>query len=122
MKRGLLILSFTLLAGSSPASADGFRCDSGLLVHGGDHMYEVTKKCGDPDAVGQRTEKRKVSQKVRRWSHGEMEEIEEEREVEVMIDEWIYDLGPQRRIRIVNFENSRVTCVHSGGWGTKKVD
>jgi hypothetical protein len=105
----------------TPARGDsGFRCESGRLVFTGDHMYEVRKKCGDPDMVTQRLEKRKVTQKVRRWIGGVAEEVDEEREVEIPIDEWVFDLGPERFIRIVSFEDSRVTCVNTGDYGKKR--
>jgi hypothetical protein len=124
MKRfpGMLALSVTCaLWAGAPAGADsGFRCESGRLVYTGDHMYEVRKKCGDPDMVTQRLEKRKVTQKIWRWTAGVAEEIEEEREVEVLIDEWVFDLGPERFIRIVSFEDSRVTCVNTGNYGSKR--
>ena len=125
MKRfvGLLVLSFACaaFAAAHPASADSaFRCESGRLVSTGDHMYDVRKKCGDPDMVTQRVDKRKVSHKVLRWVAGAAEEVEEEREIEVLVDEWVFDLGPTRFIRIVSFEDSRVTCVNTGNYGSKR--
>ena len=102
------------------AADSGFRCESGRLVGVGDHMYEVQKKCGDPDFAGQRIEKRRVKVKVkdRQGSYGE--EVSEEREVEILLDEWTYDLGPQRFIRNVVFENGRVIHVGTGGYGTRR--
>lgn len=99
---------------------DGFRCDSGRIVSRGDHVVEVRNKCGDPDAVVQRTEKRRIKQKLVRWVAGVAEEISEEREVEVLVDEWTYDLGPQRFMRFVLFENGRVAGVRAGDYGHKR--
>jgi hypothetical protein len=101
------------------AQADsGFRCPGGRLVSTGDQMYEVRKKCGDPNAVAQRTEKRKIKVKVRRWiSPTEHEDISEEREIEVLVDEWTYDFGSDRFIRYVAFEDARVVGVTTGGYG-----
>jgi len=129
MKRALAPLLFGLIAsvaGPGPAPlvtaalADGgFRCPGGRLVSTGDPMYEVRKKCGDPNAVSQRTEKRKIKVKVRRWlSPTEHEEISEEREVEVLVDEWTYDFGRDRFIRYVAFEDARVVGVTTGSYGT----
>lgn len=103
-----------------PAHADGgFRCGN-RLVSTGDHMTVVQRKCGEPDFVSQRTEKRKIKVKVRRWiSPHEQEEISEEREVEVLVDEWTYDLGSDRFIRFVSFENARVVGVTTGPYGSR---
>lgn len=107
-------------AGAAPARGDsGFRCESGRLVSVGDHMHEVRKKCGDPDFVAQRVDKRKVKVKVRRWVGDREEEVSEERVVEVPVDEWTYDMGPRRFVRVVSFENARVTGVVAGGYGSK---
>lgn len=129
MKRALapvLVALITSLAGPGPettttARADsGFRCPGGRLVSTGDHMYEVRKKCGDPSAVAQRTEKRKIKVKVRRWiSPTEHEDISEEREIEVLVDEWTYDFGSDRFIRHVAFEDARVVGVTTSGYGTE---
>ena len=37
----------------------------------------------------------------------------------VRLDEWTYDLGPQRFVRYVYFENSRVVSTATGRRGTK---
>src|SRR2546423_3659629 len=103
---------------ASSARADGFRCPGGRLVSTGDHMVEVRKKCGNPDFVSQRVDQRKVKVKVRRWVQDHEEEVSEERTVDVVVDEWTYDLGSQRLIRYVDFEDARVARVTTGGFGT----
>lgn len=96
---------------------DGFRCKSGRLVSVGDRMTDVHNRCGDPDAIATRVEKRKVKHKVTRWVDGvQVTEIEEE-EVEVPLDEWTYDLGPRAFVRYVLFENGSVIDVTMGGHG-----
>jgi len=105
-----------------PARADGFRCSSGRLVSEGDHMLEVRKKCGEPDFVTQRVDKRKVKIKVKRWVVDHEEDDSEEQTVEVLVDEWTYDLGPRRFLRFVDFENARVTRVTTGGYGTEAAN
>jgi len=37
--------------------------------------------------------------------------VREERSVDVTIDEWIYDRGPTRFRRVVQFENGRVVHI-----------
>jgi hypothetical protein len=99
------ILSLLLIA-LVPATAradSGFRCNSGRLVTVEDRMYEVLDRCGSPDRVGQRVVVRQVGDDY----------------VEVVLDEWTYDLGPARFVRIVLFENGRVLDVESGNYGRK---
>jgi hypothetical protein len=119
--RFFMFLALGLVAVPGLARADGdFRCPSGRLVSTGDHMTDVRKKCGDPDDVIQRLEKRKIKVKVRRWlSPTEQEETIEEREVEVLVDEWTYDFGSDRFIRFVDFENARVVGVTTGSYGRR---
>ena len=116
-----LSMSVSMTAGSGTAVADnGFRCETGRLVSIGDHLVEVQKKCGDPDYVGQRTEKRKRREKVRKTGGEWSEEVMEEREVEILLDEWIYDLGPRKFMRSILFENGRVIETGSGDYGSKR--
>jgi hypothetical protein len=118
-----LAIAFALpLAGPAPARAEeGFRCASGRLVSVGDHLVDVRNKCGDPDFVGQRVEKRKLREKVRRHNEaGYAEELMEEREVEILLDEWIYDLGPKKFMRTALFENGRVVQTGTGEYGRKR--
>jgi hypothetical protein len=116
-----LAVPFVLAGAVRPGAAraeGGFRCPSGRLVSTGDHMVTVRKKCGEPDFVTQRTEKRKIKVKVRRWTELGPEEISEEREIEVLVDEWTYDLGAERFVRFVSFENARVVSVTTGDYGS----
>jgi hypothetical protein len=82
-------------------------------------MHEVRKRCGEPDSAHDRRETRKVKVRQRRYVDGVFAEVSEEREVEVRIDEWVYDLGPRRFVRLVAFENGRVTAVSAGEYGTR---
>jgi Protein of unknown function (DUF2845) len=118
-----LVVAFALpLTGPAPAGAEeGFRCASGRLVSVGDHLVDVRNKCGDPDYVGQRVEKRKLREKVRRQGEaGYSDEVMEEREVEILLDEWIYDLGPKKFMRTALFENGRVVQTGTGEYGKRR--
>jgi hypothetical protein len=121
MRTSLAVLSFFLVGlGPLVAHADsGFRCRTGRLVSVGDRMNEVRNRCGDPDAVSTRIEKRRIKHKVSRWVNGFQESVIEEEEVEVPLDEWTYDLGPNTFIRYVLFENSSVIDVSTGSYGAK---
>ena len=113
-----LVLAVPLPARADASRTEGFRCGR-RLVGTGDHMLEVRNRCGEPDFVTQRVEKRKVKVKVRRWIVDHVEEVSEEDTVDVTVDEWTYDLGPERFVRYVAFENGRVVGVTTGNYGTK---
>lgn len=106
----------------SPLAAradDGFRCGNGRLVSVGDGMKQVRDRCGDPDYVTTRTERRAIKHRYTRRVGNVEESIVEEQEVEVPLDEWTYDLGPSAFIRYVTFENGRVIGITTGDYGRK---
>ena len=108
------------LGGAVNVQADeGFRCGTGRLVSVGDGISDVRNRCGDPDAVSTRVDKRKVKHRVSRWINGVLESVTEEQEVEIPIEEWTYDLGPRSFVRYVVFENGTVVNVATGGYGRK---
>lgn len=121
MRLSLALLSLVMaVTGPSAARADsGFRCKTGRLVSVGDRMPDVHNRCGEPDLISSRIEKRKVKHKYTRWVGNVQESVIEEEEVEVPLDEWTYDLGPNAFVRYVLFENGQVIDVASGGYGTK---
>jgi hypothetical protein len=121
MRISAFVFAFAAVLGlASVASADsGFRCGSGRLVSVGDRMDEVLERCGEPDAVIQRMEKRKVKHKVTRRVGNVEESIVEEEEIEVPVDEWAYDMGRYVFIRYVVFENGKVINVETGKYGSK---
>ncbi len=117
-----LAFAFVLAVLMVPAVAtadSGFRCANGRLVSVGDRMGDVRSRCGEPDAVSQRIERRRIKYYVTRWVGGVAETYVEEREVEVPIDEWTYDLGRQSFIRYVLFDAGQVVDVATGGYGSK---
>ncbi len=113
------LLVAAAVVGSGAVRADsGFRCETGRVVSTGDRKYDVRSKCGEPAAVTQRIAKRKVRHSVLRWlPNGVVEEVFEERQVEITIDRWVYDLGGQRFVRYVEFEDDRVIDVDTGDRG-----
>ncbi len=85
----------------------------------GDRSYAVKNRCGAPDDISTRVEHRKVRVKVGRWINGTLVNVMEEREVEIPIEEWTYDMGPTAFIRYVVFESGVVVDVKTGGYGRK---
>jgi hypothetical protein len=43
-----------------------------------------------------------------------------ERTVEVVVDEWTYDMGPHDFVRYLKFEHDKLLTVTTGGYGTKR--
>ena len=121
MRRSLALLALSAaLAASGPVRADtGFRCGTGRLVSLGDRAGEVLDRCGEPDAVIQRVERRKIKHRFTRWVGNVQESVVEEHEIEVPIEEWTYDLGRLALVRYVSFENGYIIHVTTGKYGTK---
>lgn len=109
MKRLAAILLLALLA-SSPAFA--FRC-GGKLVSKGDTRTEVAAKCGEPaDVLTQQS----VYRRPVIWSHGRPYYIGEDF-IEVPVESWIYNLGPNKFMRRIRFEGGIVTEIETLGYG-----
>lgn len=100
---GLIRVLLLLLAGllfAAPAWA--LRCN-GRLVHTGDHQIEVLAKCGEP-----------------LWRERWEDDVYErrffdtlERRTQVM-EEWIYDFGPNRLLHLLRFRNGRLIEITTG--------
>lgn len=114
---------FCVLAGllTSPAYAD-MRCGSRLISRG-DSLYDVRSLCGVPDAAQQRVEYRTARRVVQGPCFRQQNQLVcshvEERSVEVVIDEWTYDIGSNRFIRTLTFEQGRLRDVATGRYGQK---
>lgn len=76
------------------------------IVSIGDSKSDVLAKCGDPT-----------------WKDARQEEFKERldsglmRNVFVTIDEWTYNLGPNRFVRIFTFRNGKLVDIKPGGYG-----
>jgi hypothetical protein len=118
---GLAGLIGGLLLTAEDASANGMRCEN-KLVQPGDSQYEVRSLCGPPDDMQQRTEQRRVTRAVQRPcpnGNGYCTVIVEDL-VDVVIDEWTYDFGPQRFLQYLTFEAGKLVHVRSGAYGHKQ--
>jgi hypothetical protein len=113
-----------LLAGlSSSGDAEAMRCGN-RLVSTGDSTYKVRSICGEPDDAQQRVELRTVRHRVRKpcvvddkktFCEGFVERI-----IEVVIEEWIYDLGRNYFVRYLTFEQGRLVHIDTGHYGQKE--
>jgi hypothetical protein len=83
-----------------------FRSCADKIISVGDRSYDLITKCGEPD-----------------WKQSHAEEIiERDSKVKtfIAVEEWTYDLGPQRFTRIFKLRDGKVVDVQSGGYGTVK--
>lgn len=117
---GLLIVTLASVGLGPDAQAfQGFRCGSGRLVEEGDQPPDVISRCGDPDFADSHEEKRTVLRTIWTYVAGVPVAREEQVTVSVMVDEWTYDLGPNRFIRHLIFEQSRLVRVWTSGRGKR---
>lgn len=91
--------------GFIPDNSLDFGCERSV-VSTGDTKMEVRMKCGEPtsiDIIGEEVLKRKTPNSEDR--------------IFVSIEEWTYNLGPNRFIRIFRFKNGRLAQIETGGYG-----
>jgi hypothetical protein len=112
MKRAALILAFGLLA-TSPAFA--FRCGT-KIVSEGDTRSKVAAICGEPDDV---VNQRSVFRRPVIWTRGRPYYIGEDF-IEIPVESWIYNLGPNKLMQRVRFEGGVVVEIESLGYGYNK--
>ena len=106
----LSIVTVLLLVGLLPSAlvAEEYRC-ADAIISVGDTSGELLMKCGEPD-----------------WKQSHAEEIIEtldkdsKRKTIISADEWTYNLGPDRFMRIFKLRDGKVVDVRSGGYGTSK--
>ncbi len=122
MKTLLLIVlcaaSLSLASTPNTAHALAFRCDSNL-IDVGMHKIEVLKKCGNPAMRDQRVERRRSGMRQSnsqqdassRQPNKQRLTSQYEQEMEIHVEEWIYNFGPQRFMQLLTFENGQLTKI-----------
>ena len=108
MKTKLLISCFVLVVACQPAFA--MRCKNDL-VREGMHPLEVINKCGEPHYVEESTEYSSAA------IDNEQAGLYLQHEVPIRIEEWTYDFGPRRFMRLLRFENGKLISIESIGYG-----
>ena len=107
------------------AQADTMRCGN-KLIYLGAGGFEVRTKCGEPDDATQRTETRTSSYEVSEPCPNTQQHAKcsrtVETSVEVFIEEWTYDFGPNRFTRLLRFEDGKLVRITDGKYGTKVMN
>jgi hypothetical protein len=111
MKWALAAIAAGLLA-SSAALADGFRCGTQLLTEGASRP-EVAHKCGEPtdDSTARSLFRRPVV-----WGYGRPMYVGEDA-IEIIVEVWTYNLGPNKLMRQIRFEDGIVVDIDTLGYG-----
>lgn len=103
--------------------AHAFRCNT-WVIDAGLRKPEVLSKCGVPLSQDQRTEYR--IQRVREtvWTRpanggpAVQSAVEVERQVPVVIEEWVYNFGPHQFMQALRFENGVLVETRDLGYGS----
>jgi hypothetical protein len=100
----IILLLFGFLP--SPATADSMSCDGGI-VSDGDPAVDLITKCGQPEWKDSHSEEvvDRIDRDVRRKTY-------------INVEEWTYNFGPDRFLRIVTIRNGVITGIRTGGYGT----
>lgn len=122
-----LIFATAVLLLAEPALA--LRC-KGRLVMEGDPQVKVLKFCGDPASIQQRTiyrsgiPRRRVDHRMSVESGDTQINVSREKllvhdrsVVEIVVEEWTYNFGPHKLMRVVRFENGLVAEITGLSYG-----
>ncbi len=134
---------------SQRVHAESFDCDS-RIISIGESKWKVEKLCGPPIFIDQRREEKTIERykkikekdddresqedKAKRNDRGlHDDEVEDKyaaldqnsrlvskRKFDINIEEWTYNLGPDRFIRTLVFHNDRLVSILTGGYGFDK--
>lgn len=94
-----------------PDTAWAFRCGSKLVAEG-DTRGEVRSRCGAPTEVTRSSRLRPAII----WRYGRPYQVGHA-PVEVPVEVWIYNLGPNRLMRKLRFEGAELVEIDTLGYG-----
>jgi hypothetical protein len=120
---GCVAGALALLAGSAqlPAASaqGGMRCGQKLVTYG-DPQYRVRALCGEPEQIIQKVETRALLAGGRYTVVTGQNFLYGQRIVQVLIEEWIYDFGPNKFVRRVRFEDGQLVATTTEHYGVKR--
>jgi hypothetical protein len=106
LKNGQIAAIRTNGYGNDNATKPGKRDCGGQIVSIGDLKSDILSKCGEPS-----------------WKDIHQEETRErldrgfQQKVYTTIEEWTYNWGPSRFVRILTFRNNKLVDIKTGGYG-----
>src|SRR5262245_9370381 len=110
--RNRILLAFGLsLAATVPAHA-AFRACSHLVAEG-DTPSEVAAKCGEPTEINQKSA---ILRQPTVWVGGRRYVVGNGL-VEIPIEVWVYNLGPNKLMRRLRFEDGVLVDIDTMGYG-----
>lgn len=112
MRKTSLALTLATLLLAAHAQADSMRCGSQLVGYG-DSRSEVRAKCGEPADVERRTILRRPHVDL----HGRFLTYNDNSYVEVSVEVWTYNFGPNKLMRRVQFVDGRIDEIETLGYG-----
>lgn len=110
-----ILLAATLLPAGAHA-ADAFRCGT-KLVTDGDPADKVLSLCGEPTEITRRD----ILRRPVEWRFGRPYYTSGDL-VEVMVEYWTYNLGPNKLMRRLRLEDGIVVEVETLGYGYNEPD
>jgi hypothetical protein len=110
MKRAATLLALALLVASPSFAA--FRCGTKLVSEGATRS-EVAKKCGEPTEV---VAQKSIFRRPAIWADGRQFYIGDDY-MEIEVESWIYNLGPNKLMRKLRFEGGYLTMIETMGYG-----
>jgi hypothetical protein len=110
MKR--LLSAALLLAFSWDAGAQAMECGNRLITQG-DSLAKVASLCGNPTQVDRKSIVRQASAG---WVNGQWV-ASTAAQVEIPVEVWLYNLGPDKLMRQIRFEDGRVVKIETLDYG-----
>lgn len=114
MRHAFTIAAATLTLAMAASPALAMTCQN-RIVRQGDNGSRVVSLCGEPTQIVRRTVVRSRSVH-RQLPNGTV--VSDTVSFDVPVEEWTYDFGPQRFVRVVVIENGQVVQIRTGGYGT----
>jgi hypothetical protein len=108
------LIPLLLITVTTYAEAQNFQCGN-KLVDRGETAAAVAAKCGDPTRIDKSTLVRSSSI----WVSGQSSQAGATNsiQVEIAVEMWLYNLGPDRLMEQLRFEDGRLVKIESLGFG-----